>query len=192
MSEGHDSTTAATTGRRRRWLAYAAEAALVVLLLVGVHLWQTRDLPSGVVLPLDGALLDGGTVSLRAFRGQPVLVHFWATWCPVCKMEQESINAIARDHTVISIAMQSGSAADVAAHLARNRLVFPVVNDPDGIIAQRWNIRGVPTSFIIDAEGGIRFVEAGYTTEAGLRLRLMLADRDRQKYVSQKVQASVP
>lgn len=173
------SSSPAPPGRaRRRWLTYGAEALLLLMILAGVHWWQTRDLPGGAAIPLEGVLLDGRRVSLDALRGEPVLVQFWATWCPVCKLEQASINAIARDHRVLSVAMQSGSADEVARHLAQYQLTFPVINDPDSAIAQRWRVRGVPTSFVIDRLGVVRFVEVGYTTEAGLRLRLALAGRD--------------
>jgi len=50
-----------------------------------------------------------------------------------------------------------------------------VLNDPDGVIATRWGVRAVPASFIVDGAGQIRFVEIGYTTGIGLRLRLWLA-----------------
>ena len=161
--------------RRRRWWRYAGEALLLVLLFIGVHSWQIRDLPAGRAPPLEGMLLNGDPITLAALRGQPVLVHFWATWCPVCKLEQASIATLALDHHVISIAMQSGSKAEVLDHLKRNGLTFPVINDPDAAQAQRWRVRAVPTSFIIDRAGGIRFIEVGYTTEVGLRLRLWLA-----------------
>ncbi len=165
----------AKTGRRRLWGWYAAEAVLFILLLMGVHWWQTRTLPSGQAMTLEGKLLTGQHASLSALRGRPVLVHFWATWCPVCKLEQDNINAIAQDHQVFSIAMQSGADQAVLQHMAQQHLTFPVMNDADGRLAQQWGIRGVPTSFILDASGHIRFVEVGYTTELGLRLRLALA-----------------
>ena len=161
--------------RRRRWWVYAAEAALFMLVLAGVHWWQTRDLPAGPAMALEGVLLDGQGAALGALRGRPVLVHFWATWCPVCTLEQDNINAIAQDHQVFSIAMQSGEDAAVREHMRKNHLSFPVINDADGVLARRWGIRGVPTSFVLDGTGHIRFVEVGYTTEAGLRLRLALA-----------------
>lgn len=165
----------AKVGRRRHGWLYAAEGVLFILLLLGVHSWQTRELPTGQAMALEGTLLNGQSASLNALRGRPVLVHFWATWCPVCKLEQDNINAIAQDHQVFSIAMQSGVDQAVREHMTQNHLTFPVINDADGRLAQRWGIRGVPTSFILDATGHIRFVEVGYTTEAGLRLRLALA-----------------
>jgi len=52
---------------------------------------------------------------------------------------------------------------------------FPVVNDADNQISARWGVQAVPASFIVDTDGKIRYVEIGYTTGIGLRLRLWLA-----------------
>jgi thiol-disulfide isomerase/thioredoxin len=105
-----------------------------------------------------------------------VLVHFWASWCPVCRAEQSSIAAIAQDNqNVITIAMQSGTPEQVAAYMREQGIAFPVLNDPDGHIARAWGVHAVPVSFIIAPDGEIRFVEVGYTTQIGLRLRMWLA-----------------
>lgn len=104
------------------------------------------------------------------------MVHFWGTWCPVCRSEQNSIDALARDNPeVITVALQSGPPEAVARYLSEQGIDFPVVNDADGAVAKAWGVHGVPASFILDAEGQVRFVEVGYTTETGLRLRLWLA-----------------
>jgi alkyl hydroperoxide reductase subunit AhpC len=71
--------------------------------------------------------------------------------------------------------MQSGTAEEVKAYMARQKIKFPVVLDPDGTFARRYGAVAVPASFIIDGKGKVRFVEFGYTTEIGLRLRLWLA-----------------
>jgi peroxiredoxin len=103
-------------------------------------------------------------------------VHFWATWCPICRTEQGSIAAIAQDHPdVITVAMQSGTPQEVSRYMQEQGIAFPVVNDPDGIISRAWGVHAVPASFIIAPDGQIRFVEVGYTTGMGLRLRLWLA-----------------
>jgi peroxiredoxin len=134
---------------------------------------------SGQAPPLQGRGLDGAEIALVAQRGRPVLVHFWASWCPVCRLEQGSINRIARDHAVITVAMQSGSRDEVAAYMTAHGLRFPVVVDPSGDLAARYGVRGVPSSFIVDASGRVRAVETGYTTLLGLSLRLWLAGLDR-------------
>ena len=159
----------------RRWLRYAVEAAVVLLLILGVRAWQQSGTASGPAPALAGVLLDGKPVALTAFAGRPVLVHFWATWCPICRLEQGSIDALARDVPVISVAMQSGDREAVVQHLRKEALSFPVLNDPDGVIAAQWGVRAVPASFVVDGAGQIRYVEVGYTTGVGLRLRLWLA-----------------
>jgi len=73
------------------------------------------------------------------------------------------------------VAMQSGSDDEVAQYMQKEALSFPVLNDPEGVLAAQWGVRGVPASFIVDTAGRIRFVEVGYTTGIGLRLRLWLA-----------------
>ncbi len=148
---------------------------MVLLLVLGVRAWQQSGVASGPAPALTGVLLDGKPVALTAFAGRPVLVHFWATWCPICRAEQGSIEALARDTPVITVAMQSGAHAAVAQHMRNETLSFPVLNDPDGVLATQWGVRAVPASFIVDGAGQIRYVEVGYTTGIGLRLRLWLA-----------------
>jgi len=105
-------------------------------------------------------------------------VYFWASWCGICKLEQGVINSIQKDWPVITVAMQSGKAADIQAYLQEHQLDWLVVPDPDGSLAQRYGVRGVPSSFILDKDGVIRFQEAGYTTTLGMRARLWAAQRD--------------
>ncbi len=147
----------------------------MLLLILGVRAWQQSGVASGPAPVLTGVMLDGKPVALTAFAGRPVLVHFWATWCPICRAEQGSIEALARDTAVITVAMQSGDRNAVVQHLRNEALSFPVLNDPDGAIATQWGVRAVPASFIVDGAGQIRYVEVGYTTGIGLRLRLWLA-----------------
>ncbi len=167
--------------RKRRWLRRGIELVLFLVLIVAIRTWQQRDVVSGPAPPLTGILLDGTpyslTEQLAERRGEAVLVHFWATWCPVCALEERSIDAIAETHPVITVAMQSGEVAEVTAHLMENGLDFPVLNDPEGHHASRWGVRAVPTSFVVAPDGVIRFTEVGYTTGIGLRVRLWLAGR---------------
>jgi len=166
----------AKQSRSRIWLRRGVELVAVIAIFAAVRAWQHRDVASGAALPLAGSLIDGKPFSLSSPRTQPVLVHFWATWCPICRAEQGSIESLTHDHPgVITVAMQSGSRDKVAQFMRDESLSFPVVNDPDGRIAAAWGVRAVPASFIVDADGRIRFVEIGYTTEIGLRLRLWWA-----------------
>ncbi len=161
--------------KTKRWRSYAVNIALLLVIVFGVRTWQQRDMASGDAPLLLGVTLAGERYTLPARPAHPVLVHFWATWCPVCRTEQGNIAAIARDHDVITVAMQSGSAQEVARYLQEQGLNFPVVNDADGSLSGIWGVHAVPASFIIAPDGQISFVEVGYTTEIGLRLRLWWA-----------------
>ncbi len=163
--------------RSRRWLWTGAQIFIVVAVLAALRAWQLRDVTRGGPAPeISGVLLDGGSVSLAAMRGEPVLVHFWASWCPVCRIEQGSIDALARDYRVLSVSLDDGTDAELRAYLAAQSVNYPVVVDRGGTLAQAYGVRGVPASFIVDAQGDIRFVEVGYTTGLGLRARLWWAD----------------
>lgn len=158
------------------WRKRTLKLLLFVVLVAGIRTWQHRDMAIGSAPPLQGTLLDGHAYALPTKPATPVLVHFWATWCPVCPVEQGSIEAIARDNpNVITVAMQSEGSAEVSRHLAREGLHFPVVNDPEGRLSAAWGVHAVPATFIVDRRGQVRFIEVGYTTEIGLRLRLLLA-----------------
>jgi thiol-disulfide isomerase/thioredoxin len=158
------------------WARLGKEALIVLVLVIGVTLWQVRGLPEGPAPALVGVLLDGRSANLaevvKTAGGKPGLVAFWATWCPVCKAEDGNLEAVSRDHPVFTVAMQSEDAAAVAKHMKSRGLSFPVINDPDGALTADWKLRGVPAHFVVDGQGIIRFRVVGYATELGLRARL--------------------
>lgn len=160
--------------RYRRWLL---EALLLAAVLFAVHLYQTRDAVVGRAPPLEGVDLDGAPRSLAEFRGRPVLVYFWATWCPVCRAERGTVRAIAEDYPVLSVALEDTAPAALRAYVEEHGLDFPVLRDADGGLAHRYGVRGVPAFFVIDGAGMIRSAAVGYTTGPGLRLRLWWAGR---------------
>ena len=158
----------------KRWQRRLLEAALILGVIFGAQYWQTRGLPKGVAPPLVGVLTDGQTIKVGA-GDTATLVAFWATWCPVCKAEEGNIVAVAKDHRVIPVAMQSGDAATVLKHLKERGIDLPQLIDADGRHALNWRVRGVPTHFVVDANGIIRFRVVGYATTWGLKARLWWA-----------------
>lgn len=154
----------------------AGQLLLILGVVAAVSWWRSAPLAHGDAPALNGQLLlTGESFDLAGLRGQPALVHFWATWCPVCGLGNGTINAIAEDYPVITVAMQSGSPADIVGYMTNEGLSFPVIPDPHGELASRWGVRGVPTSFVVDGHGRIRFATVGYTTGIGLRGRLWTA-----------------
>ncbi|MFN2309509.1 MAG: TlpA family protein disulfide reductase [Gammaproteobacteria bacterium] len=173
MTAPNDPTDPTSPPRRRwRWLG---ELAVVLAAVLAIHLYQTWDTATGVAPPLEGVDLSGRPLTLTELRGQPVLVHFWATWCPICRLEEDSIQAISQDWTVFSVALEDTPVEALRAYRREAGLSFPTLRDVDGQLAARYGVRGVPTSIVVDANGNIRFTSVGYTTGLGLRLRLWLA-----------------
>lgn len=161
-------------GRRLRWLG---QLALIVAIFAVLHWWRTEPMASGNAPPLAGDLIGAGRFDLDGLRGKPVLVYFWATWCPVCKLGDDAVNAIAEDYDVITVAMQSGNATEIIGHMRTEGLSFPVIADPYGEISSLWGVPGVPANFVLDRSGRIEFATVGHTTELGLRGRLWTAGK---------------
>ena len=103
------------------------------------------------------------------------MLHFWATWCGVCKAEQHNVVALARDHRVIAVASSSGTPEAVQTYARQSGFDVPIAIDPNGALARKFGVGAFPTSFFIDADGQITAVETGYTTELGMRLRMWWA-----------------
>jgi thiol-disulfide isomerase/thioredoxin len=162
----------------KRWKRWMLEALAIIAVVVAVQLWQVRGLPEGPAPALAGTGIDGKPLDLaevvRAANGKPVLVTFWATWCPVCKAEDGNIQSIAADHPVLSVAMQSEK---IAEHLRERELTFATIDDSNSALASAWKVRGVPSHFIVDGAGNVRFRVVGYATTWGLRARLWWAER---------------
>ena len=161
---------------QHRGVKLVIEILVILLIYIAIKTYIQRDLVQGTAPPLQDTLLNGQLVNLQSYQGKPLLLHFWATWCGVCKLEENSIDAISKDHPVLTIAMSSGSDKEISDYLKANNLSFAVINDNDGKLAQRFGVSGVPASFIIDPSGKIAYTEVGYTTSWGLRLRLWLAE----------------
>ena len=159
----------------KRWQRRLLEAALILGVIFGAQYWQTRGLPEGIAPPLVGVLTDGQTIKVGA-GDTATLVAFWATWCRVCKAEEGNIVAVAKDHRVIPVAMQSGDAATVLKHLKERGIDLPQLIDADSRHAMNWRVRGVPTHFVVDAAGNVRFRVVGYATTWGLKARLWWAE----------------
>jgi thiol-disulfide isomerase/thioredoxin len=104
---------------------------------------------------------------------KPLLIHFWATWCPTCKLEASNINFLSKYYQVITIAVKSGSDYEIKKYLDEHNYHYKVVNDKDGTLSQKFKIAGYPTTFIYDKDQKLRFAEVGYTSTAGLALRML-------------------
>ena len=102
--------------------------------------------------------LGSGSLSLKELRGQLVLLNFWATWCLPCKEEMPSMERLYQRHkgrgfTIAAISLDSGGAKRVASFVKKLRLTYAIGLDPKLEVANRYTVRALPTSFLIDRAG---------------------------------------
>lgn len=147
---------------------------VIIIALNIVSYYNSLDLNKEKLDIKSFTLLDGSEYLLE--NEKPILINFWATWCPVCKLEEASIEKISKDFQVITIATQSGSNQEIKEYLKKNNLTFRVINDEDGSLGQRFNIKAYPTTFIYDKNLNLKFSEVGYSSYIGLYLRMKFSN----------------
>lgn len=107
-------------------------------------------------------------------KENPTIIHFWATWCPTCKLEAPNLEELRATCNVVTIAVNSGSNEELKAFMKERDLSYRVVNDRDGELAKKFGVGAFPTTFIYDANGELKFSEVGYSTTLGLKARVAL------------------
>ena len=151
--------------------------ALMVFVIANILSYIRKPELADSHLPqIETLQISGERFDSTAFEGKPLLIHFWATWCPTCKAEADNIQRLSKQYNVVTFAVKSGDSEALQSYMDEKEFDFGVINDNDGRWARRFNVQGFPTTFIYDASGEIRFSEVGYTSTAGLLLRMWWVD----------------
>ena len=105
--------------------------------------------------------LVGDTVDLKSFQGKTVLLNFWATWCLPCKEELPSMQKLyeqlgARGLEVVAISIDRDNSDRVKKYIDQYDLTFPILLDPKQEVRKSYFIMGLPTSYLIGADGYLR------------------------------------
>lgn len=101
------------------------------------------------------ALSGSGTLTLRQFRGTPVVLNFWASWCEPCKRETPDLVAFATAHPgvrVVGVAVND-EPRDSRAFAEKYGVPYPLGSDPDAETQDLYGFPGLPATYFIDAEG---------------------------------------
>jgi len=115
--------------------------------------------------------LQGQPVTLSAYRGhRPVLIVFWATWCPYCVEEMPNLVKLKEKHgdklQILGVSIQE-SREKVAAWAKSRNINFPLLLDEEGDVSSKYGVVGVPTLVVVDKDG------KGLVAENALNSRIL-------------------
>ena len=105
--------------------------------------------------------LHGESVSLSQYRGKVVMLNFWATWCPPCRAEMPSIEELYRqmqqkgNFVLLAVNVEDNPEQAIKAFTSKTPLSFPILLDRDQRVSDRYQVSGIPQTYIIDRNGHI-------------------------------------
>jgi cytochrome c biogenesis protein CcmG, thiol:disulfide interchange protein DsbE len=157
-----------------RILPLLAFMALAVLLFVGVRMNSGKDtsaIPSPLVgkpapaLNLPELPMPESRIALRELKGKAFVLNVWGSWCVSCRVEHPIITDLARSGAIVVGYNYKDTPEDAGRWLAQFGNPFAlIVQDADGRAALDWGIYGAPETFVIDADGIVRFKHVGPLT----------------------------
>ena len=124
--------------------------------------------------PLAAPKPDGSTLKLEDLRGRVVYVDFWASWCGPCRQAMPEYQKLWQalepsGLTIVGVNVDTERELAVRA-LKQSAVTFPVVLDPKGTWPNRFDIQGMPTAYLIDRKGVVRYVHGGFTRRTASEL----------------------
>jgi thiol-disulfide isomerase/thioredoxin len=161
----------------------------VLVLFAGAALAANElKLFSGTAADFAAQNLQGKPVRFAAYRGKVVLLNFWATWCPPCRKEMPSMERLHRAYrerglVVLAVSQDEAPLEDVRRFAVALGLTFPVWHDRDREAARHYSLPGVPTSYLIAADGQLAWRVLGEFDwdgrEAHGAVELLLSEAER-------------
>jgi peroxiredoxin len=143
-------------------------AGLLIMLLLGVTSSTTAG-QSGIRPAPDFKLksLEGEDLVLSELKGRVVVVNFWATWCGPCRVEIPHLKSLYEKYNsegleIIGISLDRGGERVVKPYVEKHEIKYPITMGNMEVVSKYGGIEGVPTTFIIDREGNIRYKWVGY------------------------------
>lgn len=156
-----------------------AKVALNVLAVLGIWLaasaYQTRRHVAARAPDFTLTDLSGRRVALHDFRRQKVVLHFFATWCGVCKAELPSVRnvqaSLGKDEALLAIAEDADDPAALRRFAAEHELRYPILLGTREVLAA-YGVDRFPTNYYLNGDGSVSSSTVGLSTLVGMRFRL--------------------
>jgi len=145
--------------------------ALTILTAVATMTAAAATLQTGAPAPAFQLNSNAGKpLALADFRGQIVLLNFWASWCGPCRQEMPILEQLNRQYhgkgvTLLGVNVEPDSAAAVA-WLKATPVTFPILFDTESKVSSLYEVAGMPNTVIIDRKGLVRYIHRGYSAGA--------------------------
>lgn len=169
--------------RARRLRRWAFDIALLLGLYLAITTWHERGLLSSrhtVAPAFQLRDLHGHVVSLASLKDKSVLLHFWATWCGVCRQEFDTLDAVDRglgkDQALIAIVADSDDPERIRRFVAAHHIDYTVLLGTPAVL-RAYHVTMFPTTYFIGPDGSVRGHTIGMTTRWGMSARLGCARR---------------
>jgi cytochrome c biogenesis protein CcmG, thiol:disulfide interchange protein DsbE len=142
---------------------------------------HAAPLPGFVSPDFDLPAVVGPNMTLTELRGQPVVLNFWATWCPPCRAEMPYFEAVSQNYAgrVAVIGIDQGETLEQVVRFATAvGVTYPLLLDEDSQVSRLYKVQALPTTFFIDRRGVVREVHTGIISQAVLEERIERLLRD--------------
>ena len=164
------------TRQQRHRIVAGSLALLLSIVAVTVALGGGEVSADGDPVPSESfGLFDGGTATFADFRGKPLVINFWASWCPACVGELPDVQAVheAVGDEVTILGMANSDSRGAALELADEvGLTYTLADDPKGDLFRSLELIAMPSTIFVDADGRIQEVFGGQLDEKALIERI--------------------
>ena len=146
-----------------RWTRFGLLAASAVILASAAGAAVDPPAPA-FSLPARG----GTTIDLAQYKGQVVMINFWASWCVPCRQEMPLLDSIYKKYKPLGFTLLSVNVEpeqkDAENFLKQTPVTFPVVFDAKSKVSGLYNVQGMPTTVFVDKKGNVRLMHVSYKT----------------------------
>jgi thiol-disulfide isomerase/thioredoxin len=153
-------------------------AAGLLTLLLSSGAWA---LETGARLPDLSlqALESGAPIALASFKGKVVYVDFWASWCVPCRLSMPKLDALYKQHgdkgfVVVGVNKDTG-VPEAERFLKKVSVTFPLARDGADAAAKAFDVKAMPSGYLVDRKGVVRYVHRGFTEETAAQLDRQVA-----------------